>query len=222
MKKLLSISLFVFIFSSLFAQTPLCPVKQGAVLIYYQKNAKGVIQSQQRTTVKRVSGTPEKMTIEYDVEILDENGKSDTPPAVSHNSVVSHNGVIDVDIAKMLANAKGMEKAKIEVSGEGFKLTPQIKIGQRANNTNINISLGIIKIKATVSNTQCTAIEDVNVGAGTFRAFRIEQTITATALGIKNVTRTVTWYAEGVGTVKAVNYDNKGKLLGTKELMEMR
>jgi hypothetical protein len=212
----------MFIFNALLAQTPLFPARQGAMLLYHQKNAKGEIKSQQRTTVKRVSGAPEKMTIEYEVENLNENGKSDTPPAITRNSVVSRNGVIDVDIAQMLASAKGMEKAKVEVSGEGFKLTPNIKIGQRAGETNVNISLGIIKIKAAVSDTKCTAIEDVKVSAGVFRAFRIEQTITATALGIKNVTRTVTWYAEGIGAVKAINYNKKGEVLGTNELVEMK
>jgi len=222
MRKLLSISLFIFIFSNLLAQTPLCPVKPGAMLLYHQKDAKGVIKSQQRTTVKRVNGDVVKMTIDYEVENLDEKGKSGKPPAIFNNKIKTENGVINVDIAQMLATAKGMEKAKVEVLGEGFKLAPDIKVGERAANTNVNITLGLVKIKALISDTKCTAIENVTVGAGTFKAVRLEQTITATTLGIKNIIRTVTWYAEGVGTVKAMNYDKNGALLGTKELVEMK
>jgi hypothetical protein len=221
MKKKLILVSFLLIICNLAAQTPLFPSTEGVVLLYHQKDENGEIKSQQRTTITKVNGNPEKLTVFYKVENLDANGLAKDPPAVVNTSLVAENGVINVDVSKMISTLNGMEKAKVTVSGNGYKLTPEMKVGQAAEDMVINIAVGIFKIKATICNTKCTAIEKVKVAAGSFTAFKVEQTIIASMIGIKQESRTVTWYVQGIGTVKALTYDKKGKLLAVNELVKI-
>jgi hypothetical protein len=71
---------------------------------------------------------------------------------------------------------------------------------------------------------KCEAIEDVTVPAGTFKCHKITQTVATTGyIGRKEViSKTVSWYAPGIGTVKTETYDAKDKLQGSTELVELQ
>ena len=57
--------------------------------------------------------------------------------------------------------------------------------------------------------------ERLTTPAGTFDCFIMEETITTKAMMQKEVEKTVSWYAYGVGLVKENTYDKKGKLVST-------
>ena len=57
--------------------------------------------------------------------------------------------------------------------------------------------------------------ERLTTPAGTFDCFIMEETVTTKAMMQKEVEKTVSWYAYGVGLVKENTYDKKGKLVST-------
>ena len=57
--------------------------------------------------------------------------------------------------------------------------------------------------------------EKLTTPAGTFDCFIMEETVTTKAMMQKEVEKTVSWYAYGVGLVKENTYDKKGKLVST-------
>ena len=57
--------------------------------------------------------------------------------------------------------------------------------------------------------------EKLTTPAGTFDCFIMEETVTTKAMMQKEVEKTVSWYAYGVGLVKESTYDKKGKLVST-------
>jgi hypothetical protein len=69
---------------------------------------------------------------------------------------------------------------------------------------------------------KCLSVENITVPAGTFKCFQITRTITTNTMGTNTVTRTVSWYAPDIGTVKTENYDDKGKLTSTQVLIELK
>jgi len=59
------------------------------------------------------------------------------------------------------------------------------------------------------------------VPAGTFKCHKITQTATTTVMKRKTETKTISWYALGIGTVKTETYNDKNKLDNTTELVQL-
>jgi hypothetical protein len=80
-----------------------------------------------------------------------------------------------------------------------------------------------LKIRTEISLTdqQCLAIEDVIVPAGTFKCHKVTQTSTATVMRRTIITKTISWYAPNIGTVKSETYDDKNKLQSSIELVQV-
>ena len=63
--------------------------------------------------------------------------------------------------------------------------------------------------------------ETIQTAAGTFDCFIMEETLTMKAMMMKEVTKTRSWYAYGIGLVKEISYDKKGRLVSTLTLNEI-
>jgi hypothetical protein len=87
----------------------------------------------------------------------------------------------------------------------------------------MTIDMVITKMRTVMKMTdgKCLAIESVTVPAGTFTCHKITQTVSTTVMRRDVVTRTVSWYAPGIGTVKTETYDNKDKLQSSMELVQV-
>ena len=72
-------------------------------------------------------------------------------------------------------------------------------------------------VSMTVKGTErkISGKEKLTTPAGTFDCFIMEETVTTKAMMQKEVEKTVSWYAYGVGLVKENTYDKKGKLVST-------
>jgi hypothetical protein len=81
--------------------------------------------------------------------------------------------------------------------------------------------MGLMKMTTEIKMTdgKCEAIEDVTVPAGSYKCHKITQTISTTAMRNTTVTKSVTWYASGVGVVKSETYDNRNRLTNSMELI---
>ena len=88
--------------------------------------------------------------------------------------------------------------------------------GQKLDDCSIEIP-GILTT-ASFSNVRMSRHESVTVPAGTFDCWVLEYATDSKMAIVKSQSRTETWLAKGVGEVKSVTYDKKGKVISTVEL----
>jgi len=205
------------------AQSAFFPTKVGTTLVYAQENAKGKPESYSKITIKEVEGSGNNMTISYVTQILDKDRK---PTSVEIPlQVVIKNGVMIMDMKGMFAGQQKDQQIKMEISGVPMELPGNMQPGQTLKDADVTMSMdmGIMKLKTTMKMTdgKCLAIEDVTVPAGTFTCPKITQTVSTSMMGKNSTSRTVSWYASGIGTVKTETYDDKGQLKSSTELVEM-
>jgi hypothetical protein len=83
----------------------------------------------------------------------------------------------------------------------------------------MKMSSGVMNMNMTISivDRKVEAVEPITTPAGTFDCVKISQNI-VTKMMMTFTTRTVDWYAAGVGVVRSETYDKKGKLSGYTEL----
>ncbi len=201
------------------AQT-LFPTKKGTVQVHVAKDDKGKVTGYSQMTITDVEGSGANMTITYSTEALDANKKSLGVPAVPFKMVVKDN-VIIFDLKAMFG---GMAGAKVEVTGDPIELPNKLSAGQVLKDATIVMTTkaGLMKSKTEmkVSDYKCEKIESVTVPAGTFKCYKVTQTMTTTVMKQKIVVKTISWYADGVGTVKTQSFDDKGTLISTTELVQ--
>ena len=113
--------------------------------------------------------------------------------------------------------ALGGGEAEMEMSGDGFRLPNNLSVGDElpdSKNT-ISIDAGVMNMNMTMElrDQKVEAKETVTTPAGTFECIRFSYTTYTKMAFVKNESRTVNWYAEGIGTVKSESYDKRDKLV---------
>ena len=206
------------------AQNAFFPTKAGTVLVYAQKNATGKPEGYSKLTIKNVEGSGNDMTISYVTELLNKDRKSSNPPAEVPLKVIIKNGVMILDMKGMFAGQMKDQQIKMEITGVPMELPGNMQPGQSLKDANMTMTMnmGIMKLKTEMKMTdgKCLAIEDVTTPAGTFKCHKIAQTVSTSVMGKNVVSRTVSWYAPGIGTVKTESYSDKDKLQSSTELVE--
>jgi len=195
------------------AQNIFFSVKEGTKLLYANLNAKGNADSYSRLTIQKVEGSGNNLTISYVAQALDKNRRpnSDAPMEVPLKVTIT-NGVVEWDM-KMFA-APGTE-GFVEIEGGKIRIPSTLSPGDKLDDVLYTMTLNMgFKIRTEVALTEqsCLAIEDVTVPAGTFKCHKITQTSKATVMRKVVTTKTLSWYAPGIGTVKSESYDDKGKI----------
>ena len=206
------------------AQNIFFPVKQGKVLVYAQQDAKGKAKSYSKLSIKEVEGSGSNMTISYVTEILDKDRKSANPPNETPCKVVIKDGVMILDMNQMFAGQIKDPQLKVNITGMPMELPDNMQPGQALKDANVTMSIdmGVMKMETTMKMTdgKCLAIEDITVPAGTFKCHKITQTVTTTVMGRDIVSRSISWYAPGIGHVKTESYDEKNQLQSSTVLVE--
>lgn len=205
------------------AQNSFFPTKAGTVLIYAQNDAKGKVGNYFRHTITAVEGSLNDMAISYSVELLDKNRKSKSEPIPM--TVLIQDGAVLLDLKSMFAGLQTDAQFEVEISGTPMELPANLQPGQSLADAEVTITTDMVIMKMStvikMSEGKCLAIEDVTVAAGTFKCHKITQTVTSTVMKKTVVSRTVSWYAPGIGTVKNETYDSKDKLQNSMELVEI-
>ena len=222
----LTVILAVSITAGSYAQNTFFPTKAGTVLTYVNNDAKGKANSYSRMTIKNVEGSGSNMSISYVMESLDKNRKSLTdPPMEIPCTVIIKDDVVILDMNQMFTDQLKDQQIKMEITGVPMELPGNMQPGQSLKDAEMTLTLdmGIMKMNTVVKMTdgKCLAIEDLKVPAGTFKCHKITQTVTTTVMRRDTKSRTVSWYAPGIGTIKTETYDAKDKLQGSMELVEM-
>jgi hypothetical protein len=195
------------------AQNMFFPSKEGLTLLYANLDAKGKTDGYTRQTIQKVEGSGNNLTIGYVSQVLDKNGKQigEKPIEIPFTVTVT-NGVVEWDMKSFAA--PGTE-GFIEIEGDKLRIPSTLSPGDKLDDAKFIMTMNMgFKIRTEVSLTgqECLAIEDVTVPAGTFKCHKVTQTSAATVMRKTVTTKTVTWYAPGIGTVKSETYNDKGKL----------
>jgi len=205
------------------AQEIFFPTKAGIVLTYVNKDAKAKVSGYVRQTIKTVEGSGDNFSITYAGEALDSKEKpiGDQQMEILY-TVTINNGVVEFDMKTFAA--PGTE-GFITIEGDKLRIPKTLSPGDKLDDAKFTMTINMgfkIKTEVALTDQQCLAIEDVTVPAGTFKCRKVTQTSTATVLRKTTETKTVAWYAPGIGTVKNETYDAKGKLTGSMELMDLK
>ena len=221
----LIVALVVIVSAGAYAQNTFFPTQAGTVTTYAHKDARGRVESHTRQTVKSVEGSGSNMTISYVFEMLDRNQKPQKTPVELPLTVIVKDDVMILDMNQMFAGQLKDAQLKMEITGVPMELPGNLQPGQTLKDANMTmtVNMGIMKMSTNIKMTdgQCLAIEDVTVEAGTFRSHKITQTVTANVMKVNTVSKTVAWYAPGIGTVKTETYDNRDRLQNTVELISL-
>ena len=105
-------------------------------------------------------------------------------------------------------------KKNIKISGEMRGIPRYPKVGDLPD-YEFQFKLSIVSMSASGTDRKITRTEKLQTPAGTFDCFVMEETITSKVLMVKEVEKTISWYAYGIGLVKEETYDKKGKLTST-------
>ena len=223
MKLLLPLILLLFTTKTA-AQNIFFPTQPGTILLYQQTDANGKTVGYTRYTITSVTGSGNNMTIFYLLENMDKN-REVTLEFPGRTYI--RDGRIIFDIEQMIAphlqsSGLGLEA---EFSGTFMEIPVDFSPGQRFADTEgtIRIGRGILgmRVRMSVTEAKCIAIEDVTVPVGTFNAHKVTQTISHTMLLRTNSVRLVSWYVRNIGTVKNRTYDERGRLQSVNKLVEV-
>jgi len=220
MKKLfITIVLVVMTIGSAFAQNIFFPSKEGMVLLYANLNARGNVDGYTRQTISKVEGSGNNMSITYVSQALDRNRRPANDFQIPF-TVTINNGVVEWDM-KNFVNITPETANFIEIEGDKLRIPSSLSPGDKLPDVKFTMTLNIgLRVRTEISLTeqQCLAIEDVTVPAGTFKCHKVTQTSAATVMRRTTTTKTISWYAPDIGTVKTENYDDRDRLQSSMEL----
>lgn len=117
-------------------------------------------------------------------------------------------------------------KVEMSFSGDDPSVPLNLSVGQKLPDSDVKATITIEGVNAKMSFRQSdrriTARERVTVPAGTFDAFVLEENatvkVTVLILSQSEKTSAKSWIVPGMGEVKTVTYDKKGKLQSTTEM----
>jgi len=228
MKKILLFGFVLTTIIGLNAQNTFFPTTAGVVQTYIHKNEKGKEKNYTRQTINDVKVSGDETIVSYTFEILDNNQKSKNLPEAFPCKVVIKGDVVTLDMNEAFAAMRqdAQMNAVVEITGVPMEISGSLKPGQKIKDANMTMTmdLGIMKMQTSIQMTdgECLSIEDVTVPAGTFKCHKITQTTTTTVMKKKIMSKTISWLAIGIGTVKTESYDEKNKLTGTSELVQLK
>ena len=78
-----------------------------------------------------------------------------------------------------------------------------------------------MNMNISISNRKVEAAENLTTPAGTFECYKISCDV-AIKMMINVKTKSIEWYAKGVGMVKSESYNTDGKLMGSNVLTSFK
>jgi hypothetical protein len=227
MKTFLFTIITVFVSLIINAQESFFPTKEGMVLRYKSFDKKDKISGMMRYTIEKVNISGSNIDFTYLCEVLDNKEK-----LVFKEQITVHqkDDVMYIDMGNFLNKAafqqEGEIPAEVEIKGNNMEIPLNPTPGQTLPDANIEMAMkmGIMNMKMTadVTNRKVEAIEEISVTGGSFKCYKFSGDVNTVAMGIKVQSKTVEWFAKGIGTVKTESYDKKGNLTGRTELIEIR
>jgi len=181
-------------------------------------------------TVRDVRSSGANTTVVYAIQILDRNRRPVGNAGEREYSVNISGGVLDFRLENMMDAFFAARGMTYTMSSGSMFVPSNMVSGSRLENTwmrmvvNVPV-IGRVTADVAITNIVCVGIETVTVPAGTFEAYKVTQTSTTTTTGWGRspiVNTGASWYVRGIGVVKSVSYDSRGRVESSSELHELR
>jgi hypothetical protein len=205
---------------------PFFPTREGISFTMASLNAKGKVEDYTRTTIKKVEEKGDTLAVTSVFEFLDKKRQPKKGEAVEATINIV-NGVVVFDMPNFFEDQENSDfPVKLEIEGNYLELPTNISVGEEFARLRVAliISTPLRDLTRTVEvKHKCVAFEPVTVPAGTFDAYKIEETIThKTIMGRTREEINFMWYARNLGTIKTEKRDRKGKFISGTELVEFK
>lgn len=218
MKKISTlIILTLFLTIGMQAQQPYYPTKEGVSLTYAEKNGKGKIEGYSQTTVTKVEVTDGQ---NYSITVASQAMDNKKKEIFSEPMVLTVNireGAVEFDPSSMA----GKMMAGMKISGDSFTLPVDASVGTIFDDYSVTVSIGAIKTTTNFTNVKVTGKETLNIAGRNLECLIVECAAFSKVMGMKQEMTEKMWYTPGIGQVKTMMYNKKGKLLSTQELIEV-
>jgi hypothetical protein len=202
------------------------PTKQGVSLLYNSYDNKGKLTGIVRYIIKDVVVNGADMDITYICESFSPKNELLLKDEITINQ---RGDKLFFDMSNFLnknAYAKdGEMTAEIEIKGNSMEIPLNPNPGDKLRDANVEmiIKMGFnMKISVEMTNRTIESIDNITVKAGAFDTYKLTCDIKSVAMGMKSQSKMVEWYAKGIGTIKQETYDQKGKLMSSMELVEVK
>ncbi len=228
MKKLFLITLAGFLFLIPFAKAQECtvyfPTKKGEKLVYQYYDAKSKPTSKVYYDVQDVVKTDKGLKITTQQWFETSDGQIIDTFLLDY---YCKNGEFYVDMKSTLSSLLGKyEGMDLEVTTKDLALPATLKEGDvlpdgSATVVVKNNGIKMVTITSNVTNRKVAGKEKVTTPAGTFDCVKITYDNDGKVGFVKTHSKGAIWYAKGIGSVKMENYNKKGKLESSSELIKI-
>lgn len=181
----------------------------GTTLSYVKKDAKGAAEGVGYDyVIKDKTVADGRTTITFDVVIPGQKGAPGC-------SVWSAGGFYHTDASAAI----GQFGEGIVAKGNAPVIPEEPAIGMTLEDC--SISIDALMLTSDYKKIKFTANEDVTVAAGVFRCWCLEYDVVDKVMGLKAENHVQQWIAKGIGEVKVVTKDKRGRVVSEKELVKI-
>ena len=210
MKKLFFVFVAMFFAVGMYAQDAYYCLREGAELIYRSTDTKGRETGTTTIGIKAVTGSDGNYELTQTNEISLSKLNIGKPVTVSAS-------IKDNNVPVAILNCFAYEFTEI-----GPSIPSTLSVGQELECGTIEWEVMGIKATHTVTSHKVVAQEEITTPAGTYDCFVVEQKYAMKSGFSKSEGMNKSWYAKGIGLVKIENYNPKGKLLLTQQLITVK
>jgi hypothetical protein len=224
MKRFLLAGVMMILASSLISQNcdMYIPLVEGKGFQYQNFNRRDRLEGVNDMIIKTVHTSPGQTEAVIAIKYLD------TRERVKHEgefTVICRGDELIMDIQSMIDQAMMQQEVEgVEVTMSNIRhvsLPSNMQVGDNLPDASMDMkvtmgAMTMTDMKMLIQNRKVEARENITTPAGTFNCFKIsyENTSNMRIMGINRqmVTRTVEYFAPGVGNVRTEHYDDKGRL----------
>lgn len=227
MKKIILFTAIIMVGTWLRAQEIFFPTNEGTVLVYKTFDKKEKEINQVRYTITHLKNKGTETDITYLLESIDPKDKL----VFKDEITISQKGdKLYMDMSNFVNKAafqqNGEIPSEVTVTGNNMEIPSNPNPGDVLPDAHVTMGMSVgfinMKVSAEITNRKVEAIENLTVKAGTFKTYKFSSEVNSTALGLKTKSRSIEWYAKGIGVVKSETYDKNDKLLSYMELIELK
>ena len=227
MKKLFILSVIVLFTVTGNTQETFFPTKVGTVLTYKSFDKKSKETGAVKYTINKVNVNGSNIDITYLCEAID---AKESLLYKEEITIHQKGDKLYMDMSNFINKSAFQQEGEIpvemEITGNNMEIPVNAQPGATLPDASVTMTLKMgfvnMKMAADVTNRKVEAIDDITVAAGTFKCLKFSSDVSATVLGMNVKSKSVDWYARGIGLIKTESYDKNAKIQSTMELIDIK
>lgn len=208
------------------------PQNEGAVLELTQYDKKGKVENVTLHKVKKNNSTANRTEIvvayEYHGKEVEDNFESS-----GEYTVFCEDGTYKFEFGALMPKmngGQGQENMEMEMKSDYLEIPANPQPGQTLPDGKLEMTAKMegnpmmakgFKTTVNVTERKVEARETITTPAGTFDCIKISSVNEFKMMMVKSKSKTIEWFAEGVGLVRSEYYNKRGKLDGYSELTKL-